>query len=455
MFRIILFTIITLLSCNQLPESPENIWNLSDPDAPNYVPPKPQITNVNIYSDSIYIQWDHYSINIIGYEVQKKINDGTYFHSELIDSGKYIYIDKNIYPGNRYNYLIRAKTKNSHSTYDTTKNIMVFNQESVSEINQKRYNPTLTLIDNNRVLVCGGHINIYNGLDICEVYDPNLNIWSNTEPLAQGRWEHTTTLMPSGKVVVIGGRGDTHHYLSSCEIFDPATMQWDSLPDMNFPRTDHTASLISDTKILVTGGKISDFDFTETCEVFDFDSMNWKFVVPMNHNKYSHSAINFETNKIMTIGGIQYLGGGYHSGLKSCDIYLIDQNKWENGPSLKNYANALSAIKLTNDDIIITPHNEDDNFKNIAQIYENDKSQWSELPKSFADLRKTIPIYWKNRYILFIRDSNVIYDMENQIWFEINQNLFSAQGWRKSTQAILLNNNRIFILNYNKCEIIY
>jgi hypothetical protein len=97
---------------------------------------------------------------------------------------------------------------------------------------------TATLLPNGKVLVAGGA----QPPTFAEVYDPETEIWSPTEPSIAA---YTATLLPNGKVFFAGGG-----------VFDPGTGSWSEGPSPKMPRRGdgHTATLLSSGRLLLAGG---------------------------------------------------------------------------------------------------------------------------------------------------------------------------------------------------------
>ena len=107
--------------------------------------------------------------------------------------------------------------------------------------------PTLTLLQDGRVLLVGG-----NG---AEIYDPATNTWRLTEQrLSAPRFKHTATLLTNGRVLIAGGTAGDAQGLATAELFDPETGTWSATGNMSAARVLHSATLLPNGLVLVAGG---------------------------------------------------------------------------------------------------------------------------------------------------------------------------------------------------------
>lgn len=137
-------------------------------------------------------------------------------------------------------------------------------------LNIAREGATATLLQDGRVVVIGGEIDLVGSFDseagAAEIYHPETGIWQISGPLQTNRRDHTATLLPSGKVLVAGGFDRDGEALRSAEIYDPASGTF-SKPtgafcsgrrEMFSERGLHTATLLrsgmQSGRVLVVGG---------------------------------------------------------------------------------------------------------------------------------------------------------------------------------------------------------
>lgn len=129
---------------------------------------------------------------------------------------------------------------------------------STGSLNQAYQNPSSVLLQDGRVLLCGG--------GMAEIYDPQSGQWSVTAPMSFGRIFNTLTLLGNGKVLATGsveqGLAQT-----IAELYDPATGLWTRAGTMTTARGGSTASLLPDGKVLIAGGAST--GDTKSAELYD------------------------------------------------------------------------------------------------------------------------------------------------------------------------------------------
>ena len=123
------------------------------------------------------------------------------------------------------------------------------------------------LLHSGKVLVAGGQTSATGRgapsyTPTAEIYDPANDTWASAGSMSTGRFQPTMTVLEDGRVLVAGGSGDVDTgggvnaavSLDSAEIYDPATGAWSDAAAMSVPRAMHTATLLPDGNVLVAGG---------------------------------------------------------------------------------------------------------------------------------------------------------------------------------------------------------
>ena len=107
---------------------------------------------------------------------------------------------------------------------------------ATGSMNTARSSATATLLNNGKVLVCGGVNSSGNMIASAELYDPSIGNWTATGNMASPRLVHTATLLPDGRVLVAGGLVSSCLSSGSSEIYDPNTGVWTATGNMQIPR---------------------------------------------------------------------------------------------------------------------------------------------------------------------------------------------------------------------------
>jgi len=129
-----------------------------------------------------------------------------------------------------------------------------------------RTNHTATLLGNGMVLVVGGYsdLNLLTVVPTAELYNPVTGTFSPASSPNFARAEHTATLLQNGKVLIAGGQLEIPpppvRAATSVELYDPIAGTFTLAGNMNAPRSNHTATLLNDGRVLFAEGV---FDFNE------------------------------------------------------------------------------------------------------------------------------------------------------------------------------------------------
>jgi Galactose oxidase, central domain len=82
--------------------------------------------------------------------------------------------------------------------------------------------------------------------------------WLLTGPIHDPRTEHAATLLDDGRVLVCGGRtaapGMRVRLLGSCEVWNPKTEHWTPAGSLPYPRANLAAVRLADDRVAFVGG---------------------------------------------------------------------------------------------------------------------------------------------------------------------------------------------------------
>lgn len=198
-----------------------------------------------------------------------------------------------------------------------------------------RYNHTSTLLNDGRVLICGGQDAgtdaAGNALSSCELYAPTsctAGTFAAATPLQQARYNHTAVLLKDGKVWFAGGRNPlitaTGGYLVTTERYvpDPAGTglgSFQSASPMIEARAQHTATLMGDGKALVVGGYnkrdvLANKGITESAEIYDPVSNSVAPASAMVTRRQSHATVLSANGEVTVFGGLGNITTTYIQG---------------------------------------------------------------------------------------------------------------------------------------------
>ena len=268
--------------------------------------------------------------------------------------------------------------------------------EVTGQMTTPRYDHTLTLLADGRVLAAGGRTQAPASLvnfNTAEIYDPVTEEWTPTGSMHDYRWAHTATLLPDGRVLVAGGFGGTpvgsganaQPVVDTAEIYDPATGQWTLTDNLNLRRALHVAELLPDGRVLVAGGRWCDqpppatcnFTFrTETAEIYDPATGQWTFTGDMNIARHTTGSVVLHDGRVLVPAGFTPQGNG-----TTGDIYDPATGTWSlTGPL--NVGRARQGAMLLDDGRVFVAFG----FGGfgITEIYDPATNSWSLGPPLFS-----------------------------------------------------------------------
>ncbi len=105
--------------------------------------------------------------------------------------------------------------------------------EKTGQMERQRFWPTVTLMQDGRVLVTGGLVegNGY-GVNTAEIYNPKTGVFSRTGNLNQARYNHGAILLSNGKVLIANGiyaHSERQKYIRMAEVYNPISGKFSKL----------------------------------------------------------------------------------------------------------------------------------------------------------------------------------------------------------------------------------
>lgn len=216
--------------------------------------------------------------------------------------------------------------------------------ERTGSLSVPRFDHTMTLLRDGRVLAAGGRTQGTTPLvnfNTAEVFDPVTEQWTPTGPMNDYHWSHTATLLPDGRVLVAGGFGGTsvgsganaQPVVDTAEIYDPATNQWTRTGSLNIRRALHTAERLPDGRVLVAGGRTCDqppvatcnFQFvTNTAEIFNPATGQWTLTGSMSGPRHTTGSVVLLDGRVLVPAGFQGVNAPSNGG----DVYNPATGTW-------------------------------------------------------------------------------------------------------------------------------
>ena len=129
-----------------------------------------------------------------------------------------------------------------------------------------------------------------------EVYDPQLDQWTNLPPMSTARDEVAVCAL-NGLLYACGGYDASYFRLSSVEVFNPALAAWSAVAPMPAARRSACAAALGG-RVYVCGG----YPFTEMMVSYDPAADVWREEPSMHYARNDHD--------VASVDGLLYVSGG-------------------------------------------------------------------------------------------------------------------------------------------------
>ncbi|HVA83655.1 MAG TPA: kelch repeat-containing protein [Candidatus Binataceae bacterium] len=258
--------------------------------------------------------------------------------------------------------------------YDSTNNTFA-SASSLPSMNMARFGATATLLNNGRVLMAGGFVDLYTALGTIEMYDPAASTFAPAASLpTMGlnlRGAPTATLLSNGNLLIAGGFEGLFGFgipevNSSTDLYQPATNSFAaSSPLMLEDRYMAAATLLPTGNVLIAGGLTACTHFTESTQSVDlYDATNSTFLpassLPtMNTSRSSATATLLPNGKVLIAGGSSSSCGPANASptiLASVELYYPTTNSFSPAaltPTMNNARSEATATLLPNGKTLI------------------------------------------------------------------------------------------------------
>jgi len=307
-----------------------------------------------------------------------------------------------------------------------------------------RYDHTMTLLPDGRVLVVGAPSRTY--FNIAEVYDPRTDTWAS--PIAMtavppGRYAPTGNVLPSSGEVLIAGGGMPDGIHRSTERFIPGQDAFVAAAEMNSYRHQHTTTVLQNGELFAVGGYGAGFH--ADAERYDPVKNSWTPAATMRGPRTRHAAVLLSDGRVLVAGGAD----GNHAILDSSEIYYPSSNQWSLGPQLNTPRYGGTALLLSDGRVVLAGGSGLEGRAIGLEIYDPSIGRWKTATPMHAGRNEYLAIALPNGKVLVaggkrgdvFLNSAEIYDPKTNSW----TNTAPLQSARSNAAALVLPDGRIFV----------
>ena len=235
-----------------------------------------------------------------------------------------------------------------------------------------RGEPGMALLPSGKALIIGG-MDIF-GFEIsrkCELYDPETETWTDTDTTEVKRSHLSTAILQTGKVLLTAGVDKTFSpwVNNTAEIYDPSDGEWAGKPDLNVGRGAHTTTPLPiiptsncSTNVLIAGGENSSGALA-SCELYNYSLDNVSVTDDLNEKRTHHTATLLPSGEVLVAGGKD--GATIRS---SSELYDVTAEKWTTIGAMTNARFDHSATLLKDGKVLVTG-GEDAGYLSSCEMY--------------------------------------------------------------------------------------
>ncbi len=235
-----------------------------------------------------------------------------------------------------------------------------------------RVTPTVTVLNDGRVLIAGGIDLTGAPLSSCEIFDPATNTFTATGNLAGPRALHAAVRMADGRVMVAGGTNNTTDLLAiiggvqnTTEIFNPATGTWSNGPNLSGRRVWPALTLLNTGRVMVSGGvEVTLFlgiplaaTSTTRTQLYNPATNSWSNGASMPNGRASHDVnqVTLADGRVLMTGGVlvpDLANAANAAMIQAADVYNPATNTWAAYP-MSQARSLHSATRLPDGRVLV------------------------------------------------------------------------------------------------------
>lgn len=238
-----------------------------------------------------------------------------------------------------------------------------------------------------RLFVFGGGGLGFKSLKTVEMYDPEKDLWSETEPMPTLR--SGLVAVPLKDLVFVMGGGfknpdGTFNFLTVVELFKPSDHSWRKGPSLRM-RHDAPSAIVHQENIYLfaghhpeaTGGPLTDPAFSYS-ENFNAKTNAWEEIPPLPTPRFSLGNVLVD-GKIWVMGGGAFRENRFQN-FDLIEIYVPEQKRWEKESSEKlPWPSAGISACNWNNRVYVFGGNDGTRISNRSSFYDPSTKKWEEL----------------------------------------------------------------------------
>jgi hypothetical protein len=228
-----------------------------------------------------------------------------------------------------------------------------------ADLVEPRWYAAVTALADGRVLVAGGMNS--GSVASVEIYDPELDSWTQAPPLATAGYDRQAVLLSDGDVLVVGR--------FEAERLDLQAGVWSLTGPRVAPGNPPSAILLPSGKVLVVT--------VDGAEIFDAASDQWSATGSMNAARSGASLTLLSSGQVLTAGGHDTVAGGTNTGiLASAEIYDPETNTWTATGSMHWPRRRHVAVILGSGEVLVAGGDEGELELSSSELYDPVSGTW-------------------------------------------------------------------------------
>jgi Galactose oxidase, central domain len=238
-----------------------------------------------------------------------------------------------------------------------------------------RYDATLTLLQDGRVMVAGGR-GREGTLASVEIFDPTSGTFSSAAPMPSPAVIHTATLLADGRVLVVGSVD------GAAELYDPRSDSW-RIGATPIARGFQTATRLLDDRVLVVGGWGGSQRVSAASEIFDPSTDTFSASGSLALRRNQHAAVLLDDGRVLVVGGMTNPDGfTLDTEVASAEAYDPATGTFQDAGDLRFARAAFDAVGLPSGRVLVIGGDGNAGATSVTELFDPDRSSFTNGPRS-------------------------------------------------------------------------